>query len=463
MSTLHVFLDQQLAGRLEYVPAENRFSFTYTPQWLSQKRPYAISPQLPLRPLVKQTPDVHSLAVRFFFENLLPEGRALDEAAAVNSLSKSNLVGLMIALGSETAGAIALKLVQYSADADALSPAVGEEKLRPLSRQEMSAKIRARPFEAFSVWDRKVRLSIAGFQDKVAVYQENSTWFLVDSGQRASTVIIKPEPLDKNLAGLSSNEFFCMRLAREIGLPVAEVRLVHVPEPVLEIVRFDRVIEGPLVRRRHMIDGCQLLGIPSSLKYERPYGDAIDVKNIRDGASLPRIFAALKQCPSPAAERLHLIRWTIFQILIGNTDAHAKNLSFFFDERGMRLTPAYDLVSILSLAHANLSNSFAMAIGDAFSEAELTPFEWACFAQSCGLRHTGLATELARMSSKILVALAPISQQVIGEGAQSDVVQQVAATITRLAKKNQTMAALIPGIDPELLPIPVTIPPSSNF
>jgi hypothetical protein len=29
-----------------------------------------------------------------------------------------------------------------------------------------------------------------------------------------------------------------------------------------------------------------------------------------------------------------LKRWTIFQILIGNTDAHGKNLSFFIDAGG---------------------------------------------------------------------------------------------------------------------------------
>jgi len=94
-----------------------------------------------------------------------------------------------------------------------------------------------------------------------------------------------------------------------------------VPEPVLVVKRFDRELGAGRVVRRHIIDGCQALGLSSALKYERPYGDTRDVRDLREGASLPMLFALLEYCARPAAERLALLRWTLFQVLIGNTRA----------------------------------------------------------------------------------------------------------------------------------------------
>jgi serine/threonine-protein kinase HipA len=77
---------------------------------------------------------------------------------------------------------------------------------------------------------------------------------------------------------------------------------------------------GQSIQRLHCIDGCQALGLGVSMKYERPYGDTRDVQHIRDGASLPKLFTLIDAAsPNPAADGLALLRWIIFQILIGNT------------------------------------------------------------------------------------------------------------------------------------------------
>ena len=283
---------------------------------------------------------------------------------------------------------------------------------RALLPEELSTRIRARPYQAFSVWDGKVRLSIAGFQDKIAVFKEGDDWFFVEGSELASTVILKPEPSNPALAGIASNEFFCMTLARAIGLPVAEVALHHVPERVLEVLRFDRRKQAqrsqtpPHIQRLHMFDGCQALGISAMNKYERPYGDTEHVRHIRDGASLPRLFDLLEASKSPAAQRLQLLRWVLFQVLIGNTDAHAKNLSFFCDAQGFYLTPAYDLVCTLACGNAGIADAFAMAVGDAFYAHEFSCFEWAYFAFVCHLRPALVAQEMKKMIAKIKAALA---------------------------------------------------------
>ncbi|MDP3334581.1 MAG: HipA domain-containing protein [Methylococcaceae bacterium] len=368
---LDVKANEQKVGSLSQDNDSGLFAFDYAPEWLAQDVRFPLSPAI-LLDRGTLSAEHHSAAVRQFFQNLLPEGQALDDAAQANKVSKSNLMGLLIALGQETAGALVISL------SDQLSQLPSKSNKRLLSREELSTRIRSRPDDAFTVWDGKVRLSIAGHQDKIAVLEENDQWYLVDGEGLASTHILKPDPLRSRLQHMTSNELACMRLAQAIGLSTAEIRLEWVPEPVVLIKRFDRTINGNRIRRLHCIDGCQALGLGVSMKYERPYGDNRDVQHIRDGASLPKLFALVAQASAkPAADRLALLRWAIFQVLIGNTDAHGKNLSFFMDTGGLSLTPAYDLVCCLLYADDRIADTLAMAVGDNFNPTALTAYDWA--------------------------------------------------------------------------------------
>jgi len=443
MATLRlaVFVDTDLAGHLLHDAESNRFAFEYSAQWQAHPRSFAITPRLPLQRNTAQSPEAHSSEVRQFFENLLPEGEALDHAALAHGVSKANLVGLLIGLGRETAGA--LRIVS---EPEAVVPAPPAEALRPLLHPELSDRVRRRAEIPFSVWDRKVRLSIAGYQDKIAVYEREGDWFFVEGSRLASTLILKPEPVSPRLAGLTSNEFTCMRLAQRAGLDVAPVRLAHVPEPVLCVARFDRVPLGdPVqrVRRLHVIDGCQALGLSAGMKYERPYGDGRDVRNIRDGASLPRLFALLQHSPQPVLERRKLLHWVIFQVLVGNTDAHGKNLSFFCGPDGLRVAPAYDLLCMAALPGDRLEDSFAMAVGDAFLPGELTAHEWAWFAQTCALPPKLVAQELQRGCARVVGALAAARDDALAQGAVPEMVHAVVQAIARVCASQSALAALI--------------------
>ncbi|MEB0140015.1 MULTISPECIES: HipA domain-containing protein [unclassified Undibacterium] len=328
----------------------------------------------------------------------------------------------------------------------AVTPIEPEQKFRYLSPDELSERIRARPAMPFSVWDGKVRLSIAGFQDKIAVLKTDEGWHLVEGHGLASTVILKPEPINSRLAGLTTNEFFCMRLAFHVRLPVADVRLVHVPEPVLEITRFDREASADGILRRHVIDGCQALGMSVGMKYERPYGETKDVRHIRDGASLPRLFGLLDISNRPAAQRLALLRWVLFQILVGNTDAHAKNLSFFVSAIGTYLTPTYDVVCTLAYA-GSIEDNFAMAIGDAFTEGELSAYEWAQFAANCRLSPRLVSIEMLNLVHRIRERLPAVRAEVAAAGGLASVVQSVVDVINRMCLRHEQLARLIVEVD----------------
>lgn len=439
---LNVLLGDSFAGCLSHDAPNNRFAFSYHPGWLQSPGAFPLGPCLPLQAAPNQSAELHSATVRHFFENLLPEGQALDDAASASYLAKSNLMGLMLALGGETSGAIRLCRADQAV---ASEPVVAVRRLLP--QQELSRRIRARPWQPFSVWDGKVRLSIAGFQDKIAVLKEGDTWFFVEGSELASTVILKPEPGNPELPGLVSNEFFCMKLAETTGLPVARVNLLHVPEPVLEVARFDRLWQGQRIHRLHVFDGCQALGISPALKYERPYGDGETVRHIRDGASLPRLFQLLDASKNPAAQRLQLLRWVLFQVLIGNTDAHAKNLSFFCDAAGYALTPAYDLLSIPACGQTRLADSYAMAIGDAFRAQELSAFEWAHFAFTCKLPPALVARELKKMLTRIQAALPACRAMAQKAGADEGMVERVCEVVQSQCAWKESIVAQIVRVD----------------
>lgn len=435
--SLCVYLGADAVGRLG-VNIRQSLQFAYLPEW--QKQGYPLTPTLPLSHSDDDDGQWQN-AAHAFFQNLLPEGQALDDASRALQISKSSVFGLLRAMGAEASGA-----VRVVPEGDAEGPG----QLRAVSRKELSERIRQRQDVPFSVWDGSVRLSIAGYQDKLAVFESEEGWFLVDGADRASTHILKPDPMASRLAGLTSNEFICMRLAGALGLPVAPVRLEFVPEPVLVIERFDRSVKGESVSRIHVIDGCQALGVPPSLKYERPYGDSRDVAAVRTGASLPQLFGLGSWATTPAALKLHLLRWVIFQALIQNFDAHAKNLSFYWDRRGLRMAPAYDLVSVGIYPPEWFPQSFAMAFGDAFAVDELTAFEWAYMAHRCDIRPRQLANELSKMTVAAQKHAASVAQQAVREGADPHVADKVTELVMGMSQSQASLAAEISRVDPRL-------------
>ena len=125
-----------------------------------------------------------------------------------------------------------------------------------------------------------------------------------------------------------------MRLAKRLGLDVPDVHRRYVPSPVYLIDRFDRTRAAHGWQRRHVIDACQLLGLDRSFKYSE--------------GSMESLAALAKACRSPAVARARIFGWLVFNVLVGNSDAHLKNLSFLVSHEGIQLAPMYDLLSVAS-------------------------------------------------------------------------------------------------------------------
>ncbi len=431
---LHVWAGDHRLARVEHDARDDRWTLVYDPAWLVDPQAFPLSPALPLA--TGSSPGA-SASLKRFIEHLLPEGRALDVAVAFNGLTATNVFGLIRALGVETAGAL-----RFTADAQAATFTVGPE-LREVTLPELDRRIAERAQMPLTVWDGRVRMSVAGLQDKLLVYldrplQEGGRLFLADGGGWASTHILKPDPGQQRTPHLAVNEHFCMSLARRMGLPAAEVALCRAPWPVLMVRRFDREVQaakdGVRVRRLHIVDVCQACDLPVSFKYERNLGSGRDVQHIRDGVGFERLFRCAELAGNKAAARLAMLRWALFQFLIGNSDAHGKNFSFFVRPGGL-LEPApwYDLVSVLQ--YEGFDRELAMAYGDVFVHDEVSAFALADFATRCGIDRKLMRREGQRLAKLAASAAAQQAQAVDYVDEERAFALQLAAFVARQAER----------------------------
>ncbi len=133
-----------------------------------------------------------------------------------------------------------------------------------------------------------------------------------------------------DISNVVKGEYIAMRLAAEVGLNVAPVRLVSVAgKDIVLVERFDRIKVETSWRRKSMLSALTLLGLDEMMARYASYetlSEIIRHKLIAPKATLKELFSRL-----------------VFNILCGNTDDHARNHAVFWDGKDMSLTPAYDI------------------------------------------------------------------------------------------------------------------------
>ncbi|OYW93655.1 MAG: HipA domain protein, partial [Alishewanella sp. 32-51-5] len=359
---LQVTYGDDVIGTLALDSTTNLLKLSYTPQW--QQQGFAISPHLPLN-------NQHAPEVAYnYLDNALPEGEARKLLAENLGVSEKNVYSQVRAIGNDLAGAIVFRPVQAE-QIDRTQPI-----FRLIEEAELIERLNIKEEFGLLTWDDKPRLSVAGVQDKLNVFIDNAGNLGFGDGSLCSTHILKFEK--KNCPNLVLNEFFCMTLSTAIGLPTAEVAFRRFgSHPALIVKRFDRkyVSDDSKVLRRHVIDGCQALNLSRDHKYERNLGDGRDVKHIRDGASLEKLFGFCRKMSSPVERMQWLLHWQLFNLMIGNYDSHGKNVSLYFDDSTARFTPAYDLVNVSMFPQ--FKHVLAMAMGDEFEPDTIHAYQLA--------------------------------------------------------------------------------------
>jgi serine/threonine-protein kinase HipA len=187
-----------------------------------------------------------------------------------------------------------------------------------------------------------------------------------------------------------------MTLADKVGLPVPKISLLRHPETVYMVERYDRVTAGEQLTRLHQIDFCQALNLPSSKKYEK-----------EGGPSFNDCFAILrKYCREPAKDVQNLISWVVFNYLIGNSDAHGKNISLLMMPAGVQLAPFYDL--LCTAVYPGLTHNLALKIGGENRPDWIQLRHWNNLADAAGVNKRYIASVcialVTRIQSKLLDA-----------------------------------------------------------
>jgi serine/threonine-protein kinase HipA len=125
-------------------------------------------------------------------------------------------------------------------------------------------------------------------------------------------------------------EYVAMTLAAQVGLHVAKVSLDKAAgKDVLLVERFDRYFDTSGWCRRSLVSGLTVLGLDEKWAREATYPNMVDQLRLHG--------LAFKKDAKELFSRL------VFNVLMGNTDDHARNHSFFVEGKTIRLTPAYDI------------------------------------------------------------------------------------------------------------------------
>jgi serine/threonine-protein kinase HipA len=417
--TLSVYWDGGQVGRLERVVENAReFAFRYS------DTPRRISLSLPLKE------DSFSPAeTRPFFEALLPEGAIRDQIAAQLKLASSDSFGLLAELGRDCAGA--LQIVEQKRMSE--PPGV-----RWLGQDELDELITQLPHRPLGVHaeDGRLRLSLAGVQRKAVLVRDADGRYGEPLNGMPSTHILKPELQASDYPGLATNEFFCMSLAARCGLAVASVELIAAAgRPCLVVERFDRDLSRTPVRRLHQEDLTQALGLTPDFKYQHPDWRLPSYKalaDLLDGYS-----------PAPGVDRLAAARAAAFHFLVGNADAHAKNISLLHLEDGVSPAPLYDVVC--TAAYAELNSDLALAIGDVLDPGAVGASDWKDFATDFGLSPNGFRQELIRLADIVSSEAEQLRDSARSEGWHDEIIQRIMGTIA--ARADQVRQSATGSID----------------
>lgn len=376
-SVLLVYMRDVQVGRLEYKAHHNEMHFVYDESYLNTPQATALSFSLPLQ---REPFGIRETSV--FFENLLPPDEVRRRLGPILHLSRHNIFGFLQALGGDCAGAISL----WSEDA---TPDYSRAQVKMLSQEEAVQVMRAlkkRPL--FVAGIEGFRISGAGAQNKLIACIKDGHIGLPLFGA-PSTHIIKSAA--KGYPDSVYNEFFSMSLARALNLQTAPCQLMRIGDEDYYVTeRFDREMLAGKICRIHQEDFCQICGISGELKYEN-----------EGGPSIARCWHAMQQMNLPLKDRIAFIDRVIFNFLMGNADAHAKNSSvLLYGQKGRRLAPIYDVMC--TAIYKGLARVNAMAIGGAWSFEEVSRERFVLMAHELGVRPEFVLKRLDLQAKQIL-------------------------------------------------------------
>ncbi len=408
---LNVWYEDILVGRL-WQDATGKLGFQYEKDWVNQGFP--ISQQLPL--IADEYSPAQSLAHRFF-ANLLPEANA--RAHVVRDLKISNSeFELLKAIGGECAGALSILPSTLPPDTKPFYQQLSEEEFKKIL-------LRKGNLASLTSEKNRPRLSLAGAQDKCAIFFDQHHYFL-PQGSAPSTHIIKFEVTD--YGHIPAYEYLLTELAKTIHLPVVNCEFKQLDRHrFLLIERYDRILQNQKIKRLHQEDFCQALGIDYAHKYQQ-----------EGGPSFYDCYQLIKNISAnPLIDSENVLKWQIFNVLAGNSDGHAKNLSFIYDEKQQaRLAPFYDLVCTRAIER--IDSRLALSVGGEFNPDKINRNHWSHFAETCNIGTAYLQKLILNIAETLLDNMSITINQFEAQHGKYPALQRAKMVVEKRCKKALT-------------------------
>lgn len=399
-----------------------RPQLTYDAGWINRRGAFPISLSMPL----SQAP-IDADKIMPWLANLLPESH-LSEIGQQLGVSPQDIVGLLQRIGRDTAGALSIGL-----------PREGRDEYRKIRTDaELERIINELPQKPFLIGDDGISMSLAGVQDKLPVGMIDGKIAIPLNGT-PSTHILKPDA--PRLAGSVFNEAFCLTLAKLVGLEAAAVTTGRAGKRTYLLVeRYDRMITPKGILRIHQEDFCQLLGYFPTAKYEA--ASALGTT----GPTLANLFSVLATEVSPGA-RLALLDALIFNILICNTDAHAKNYSILIGAGGSaKFAPLYDL--LCGEIYPGVTKLLPQKINGRREAIHLFGKDWQHLARSIGLSPAQTLKRVMELCDLVAMQADAASDAVCHMPAGNDPVLE--RIVFQVQKRSRRIRSQLDQVDPSV-------------
>ncbi len=393
--------------------------FQYLPAYLNRPEAAAVSVGLPL-----QEEAFSVRATQAFFEGLLPEGFTRRSVAQAIRADEGDYLALLYGLGRECMGAVRIVSMEglseeevnaFDVLPDELKTRIyGDEQahyelLTPDQVRALAAEGATKSAELVT----KAHLSLAGASGKVGLYYDAAgrQWYL-PKGDAPSTHIVKQSHV--RLEQIVLNEQICLRTAARCGINVPHSFIINVgdgrdEEVLLATERYDRIFlpesaasDGlPVPVRLHQEDFCQALGRVSQEKYEKG-----------EEGYLKRVFDLLRsRSAEPVEDLLQLWDLLVFDVLVGNTDAHIKNMSLLYapDLKSVKLAPAYDILS--TTIYESSTHELAFRFGNVTVIDDITRESFAEAAKNAGLGQKMMMDRFEAMMARFPETLSQTAEE----------------------------------------------------
>jgi serine/threonine-protein kinase HipA len=396
----------------------------YAERWLQTTGAFPLSVTMPLR-----AEPYPSDVISPWLANLLPEEEQLQVLTRSLGLDQADVLAVLSEIGGDTAGALSFGAATERALWAYTPLTTFYDTPDPrLALERHFEDLGRRPF---LVGEEGVRQSLAGGQKKSALAvlgpdgapvlrlpQEEDVLAIPLNGA-PSTLIVKPD--NPNLPGLTENEVWCLRMAQSIGIEAAQATILQSSKrTAIGVLRYDRRVgrSGRLLRL-HQEDFAQANGLPPGRKYERGTLPGLGLKTLLETGR-----------HVSASDALALLDQVIFNILVANTDAHAKNYSLILPVGAPpRLAPLYDVSTVLSWPH--VVKTYAQLIdGKKRNPDMVAGRHWEAIAREIGYRPTDVKNRVQQIVDAMVANRAQVTAEVTAlPGATEGYVVQTAEAV----------------------------------